>query len=35
MAKIYNKTTMLTKTKLFVDEIMNIDSDVHSFKSCQ
>lgn len=31
MAKIYNKTTMLTKTKLFVDEIMKIDSDVYSF----
>lgn len=31
MAKIYNKTTMLTKTKLFVDEIMKIDSDVYRF----
>jgi hypothetical protein len=31
MAKIYNKTTMLTKTKLFVDEIMKIESDVYTF----
>ena len=31
MAKIYNKTTMLTKTKLFVDEILKIDSDVYTF----
>ncbi len=31
MAKIYNKTTMITKAKLFVDEIMKIDSDVYSF----
>lgn len=31
MAKIYNKTTMLTKAKLFVDEIMKIDSDVYTF----
>lgn len=31
MAKIYNKTTMLTKTKLFVDAIMKIESDVYTF----
>jgi hypothetical protein len=31
MAKIYNKTTMLTKSKLFVDEINKIDSDVYTF----
>lgn len=31
MAKIYNKTTMLTKTKLFVDEILKIDSDIYTF----
>ena len=31
MARIYNKTTMLTKTKLFVDEIMKIESDVYTF----
>lgn len=31
MARVYNKTTMLTKTKLFVDEIMKIDSDVYTF----
>jgi hypothetical protein len=31
MAKIYNKTTMLTKAKLFVDEIIKIDSDVYTF----
>lgn len=31
MAKIYNKTNMLTKAKLFVDEIMKIDSDVYTF----
>lgn len=31
MAKIYNKTTMLTKAKLFVDEIIKINSDVYTF----
>jgi hypothetical protein len=31
MARVYNKTTMLTKTKLFVDEIMKIDSDIYRF----
>lgn len=31
MAQIYNKTTMLTKAKLFVDEILKIDSDVYTF----
>jgi hypothetical protein len=31
MAQIYNKTTMLTKAKLFVDEIMKVDSDVYKF----
>lgn len=31
MGKIYNKTSMLTKAKLFVDEILKIDSDIYTF----
>lgn len=31
MGKIYNKTTMLAKAKMFVDEIMKIKSDVYTF----
>jgi hypothetical protein len=31
MGKTYNKTDMLIKTKLFVDEIMKIDSGVYTF----
>ena len=31
MGKTYNKTDMLIKTKLFVDEIMKIESDVYTF----
>ncbi|MGV8993124.1 MAG: hypothetical protein ACOH1O_03400 [Flavobacterium sp.] len=31
MAHVYNKTNMLTKAKLFVDEIRKIESDVYTF----
>lgn len=31
MARVYNKTNMLTKAKLFVDEIVKIDCDVYTF----
>jgi hypothetical protein len=31
MARVYNKTNMLTKTKLFVDEILKIKSEVYTF----
>ena len=31
MARVYNKTTMLAKAKMFVDEIMRIDSDIYTF----
>lgn len=31
MAKIYNKTTMLAKAKMFVDEIKKVKSDVYTF----
>lgn len=31
MAKVYNKTTMLSKAKMFVDAIKNIDSDLYKF----
>jgi hypothetical protein len=31
MARVYNKTNMLTKTKLFVDEILKIESDIYTF----
>lgn len=31
MARVYNKTSMLTKTKLFVDEILKINSEVYKF----
>lgn len=31
MARVYNKTTMLAKAKMFVDEILKIDSDVYTF----
>jgi len=31
MARVYNKTTMLTKAKLFIDEIEKINSDVYFF----
>lgn len=31
MAKVYNKTKMLTKAKMFVDEVMKIESDVYTF----
>ena len=31
MARVYNKTTMLAKAKMFVDEIRKINSDVYTF----
>lgn len=31
MARVYNKTTMLAKAKMFVDEIKKVKSDVYSF----
>jgi hypothetical protein len=31
MARVYNKTNMLTKTKLFVDEILKVKSDIYTF----
>ena len=31
MAKIYNKTTMIAKAKMFVDEINKINSDIYRF----
>lgn len=31
MARVYNKTNMLTKAKLFVDEIGKIKSDIYTF----
>lgn len=31
MARVYNKTNMLTKTKLFVDEILKIKSEIYIF----
>jgi len=32
MAKTYNKTTMLTKAKMFYDEVMKKESDVYTFR---
>lgn len=31
MARVYNKTTMLAKAKMFVDEIKKVESDVYCF----
>lgn len=31
MSSVYNKTKMLTKTRLFVEEILKINSDVYTF----
>jgi len=31
MAKVYNKTTMLAKAKMFVDEIKKVKSDIYTF----
>lgn len=31
MARVYNKTSMLSKAKMFVDEVMKIESEVYTF----
>jgi integrase len=31
MARVYNKTTMLAKAKMFVDEVKKVQSDVYTF----
>lgn len=31
MARVYNKTTMLEKAKMFVDELKKIDSEIYTF----
>lgn len=31
MARVYNKTTMLAKAKMFVDEVLKIESDIYTF----